>query len=176
MASEDSRHRDRCLRFIRQLRDEPKPRLLEVRDRPASLAERPRNARGRGAPRFSLGALRRTAPRRRRDPSRASSRSGRATRDDPRVDCLSMIEPRPGIPEEILEGGARARGLRHADVVLDLPAQPKRRVPHDYESRSSLRRRRSRRPTARCLAFPADRPHRSVCHCPPPNRAETVRR
>jgi hypothetical protein len=41
-------------------------------------------------------------------------------------------------------------------------------------SRSSLRRQRSRRPTARALAFPADCPHRSDCHCAWPHPTARV--
>ena len=62
MASEDSRNRDRCLRFIvsRDGGDLSQSVVVQVLCRSIS-AGRERTARSRDASRFSMGVLRRTA-------------------------------------------------------------------------------------------------------------------
>ena len=106
--------------------------------------------------------------RRPRDPLAASRRSEGADADGCRAGCCSMIartrRTRRAASSTGLDGACLGRPENSCWTCQPRPTTCGLRT--DRDRRSNLRRRRSRRPTARATsAFPADCPHRSDCHC-----------
>ena len=139
MASEDSRYRDRCLRFIVSVMEAMRRSPCSVRCAPACIICRTCANRTKSACFAVLNGL--CSKNGTTDATRSALRFTLKRRSDARWlswRCCSITDPHPNTSREEVECGSRRCGLGDGELVLDLPAEPTPRVAHHRDREASF--------------------------------------